>query len=510
MAANNLALSPHALRLLTARNLILLKNAATLLLGFDCDVAYAGRQVTVRPDRLLVRDLYQAVQRDYEMNGRKDLVNLKLRWRKRLNQAFGSMPVESVTISHINAYIDSRRKEKAANATINRDLAELRRCFTLAIETGVLKDRPHFKLLRERNVRKGFLQDENYARLAAATGEIGLWLRAMFEVGLVYGWRKEELLTRRVRHADLLERTLSLEPGETKNDEPLTAHMIPRVFELIKQCCAGKNPEDYLFTRRHDHLGRKPKGARIVDFRKAWGWACCAAGVGTMICKDCRKAGDLITVSENRCPKCGKKCKLTPDNDLAYVGLMFHDLRRSASRNLIRDGCTEKQAMSVTGHLTHSVFDRYNIVDPVQEREIANKMQKGAISRGIPDTLEITSQLQLPFGESAPRRPADRERLIVCRATDCGKMLHPKNKSGYCRVHTIVASRKAMSAKLLLCEFQGEGCLGGFHPSRPGQLRCKVCRIPAKRARARKTETPPRKPAASDRPLRQEKTPLVK
>jgi integrase len=505
VAANqsSIQLSPHALPLLTPRHLSLLKTAAGLSFAYDI----TARVVTLRP--LLVRDLYDAVQRDYEMNDRKSLANLELRWRKRLNQAFGSMPIESVTINHINAYIAERQKAKAANGTINRDIASLRRCFTLAIETGVLREgqRPHFKLLRERNVRKGFLKDEDYAKLAATTAQIGLWLRAMFEVGFTYGWRKEELLTRRVRHVDLPERTLSLDPGETKNDEPRTAHMTPRVFELIKQCAAGKNPDDYLFTRTHDHLGRKVRGNRIVDFRNAWSWSCCAAGMGKMICKACRKNGELVTVIENRCPKCGKKCKLTADNDLAYVGLMFHDLRRTGVTNMIRDGVSEKQAMSVSGHLTRSVFDRYHIVDPVQQREIARKMERGASSRGIPETLEITLQLQLPFGENAPRRPADRERLITCRA--CPEKLHPLNKSGYCRVHTILASRNAMSANTRQCKHQGEGCLREFKPTCPTQKYCSVCRRPAKGvvARARDAGTLPRKPAASDWAPSREKKP---
>src|ERR1035441_7001973 len=67
-----------------------------------------------------------------------------------------------------------------------------------------------------------------------------------------------------------------------------------------------------------------------------------------------RLGGDKV------CPTC--KVRI-PNKKSKYVGLLFHDLRRSMARNQRRKGTSEKTIKSVGGWKTNSVFERYDIQD---------------------------------------------------------------------------------------------------------------------------------------------------
>jgi integrase len=313
--------------------------------------------------RIKVEELAQGLFRDYQLSGRKSTQDAKARWELHLKPVFGHLRAISVTTDLIENYVINRQEKGAANATINREMAFLKRSYNLGRCTTPPKvfRMPAFRKLSERNVRKGFIEDHEYQKLATAAASQGLWLRAMLETGYAFGWRVSELLNLRVSQLDLLNRTIRLNPGETKNDDGRVVIMTNSVHQLLTQCVAGKKPEDSVFTREN--------GKPVQDFRGTWANICCSGGLGKLVCSNCDQEVD----AEKHCATCGHDWTR---NELKYRGLIFHDLRRTAVRNMVRAGVPERVAMQISGHRTRAIFDRYHIVSENDLREAAMKMER--------------------------------------------------------------------------------------------------------------------------------------
>jgi hypothetical protein len=78
-------------------------------------------------ERTKVDELAVMFVRDYRINSRKSLADAETRWNRHLKPFFGGMRAIDVTSEQLARYVDKRQQEDAANATINRELAALKR-----------------------------------------------------------------------------------------------------------------------------------------------------------------------------------------------------------------------------------------------------------------------------------------------------------------------------------------------------------------------------------------------
>lgn len=70
-----------------------------------------------------------------------------------------------------------------------------------------------------------------------------------------------------------------------------------------------------------------------------------------------------------------RKSQASACKEAAVPGMLFHDLRRSAFGNMVRAGVPERVGMSVSGHKTSAIFDRYNILSEADIREAMKRTQ---------------------------------------------------------------------------------------------------------------------------------------
>jgi site-specific recombinase XerD len=138
---------------------------------------------TIAPERLKIADLLQLVSNDYELKERASSYIAQLKIAKYLLPVFGETRVMKFRSAQVEAFIKQRQNQKAAAATINRELALLRRAFQLGYRADppMVARVPHIPKLPENNARTGFLQQSGYRKLLAAlplelSTPVGVWL----------------------------------------------------------------------------------------------------------------------------------------------------------------------------------------------------------------------------------------------------------------------------------------------------------------------------------------------
>jgi integrase len=194
--------------------------------------AASGRPVLPQVEKTKLSDITKMLLDDYKANGRRSLDRAEDAVAH-LHEFFSpDTRAIDITSDRITAYQVHRQQETykgkpVASATVNYEVAMLRRAFRLGARAGKVAVRPEVPMLHVENARKGFFEPEQHR---AVVEHLPDYLKPVAQVAYITGWRtKSELLTRQWRHVDLDAGWLRLDPGETKNGE---GRMFPLTPEL--------------------------------------------------------------------------------------------------------------------------------------------------------------------------------------------------------------------------------------------------------------------------------------
>ena len=170
------------------------------------------------------------------------------------------------------------------------------------------------------------------------------------------GWRKGEVLPLRWEQVDRAAGEIRLRTS--KNGHGRVLRLTSELAELIERRWAMREYKKDGVTHISEFVSHQ-NGDPVADFRNRWAGAC-------------------------------KQAKVP--------GRIFHDLRRTAVRNMVRAGVPETVAMAISGHRTRSMFDRYNIMSTADLWVAIARTQDYLAT--LPTERDLA---QLPTSEAKPR-----------------------------------------------------------------------------------------------------------
>jgi integrase len=288
-----------------------------------------GKYQGLAVERVTIGDIVRLVLTDYETRGLRSKRDVEIRWEHALEPKLGTALAARLDSKQIQEYIGARLEE-VSPATVNRELAILRRAYTLALkhEPPLALRAPPIPKLPEENTREGFVSAEQYGRLLNAVPN---HLRTLLVIGYHTGMRAGEIRKLRWEQVDSAAGHIRLSAKQTKGKRARTAPIYGEMRAELER--AKRERDEY--------------------------WPAC-----DLIC---HRAGELIRAALPGWKEAVKEAGLP--------GLLFHDLRRSAVRNMNRAGISRHVAMRISGHKTESVFRRYDIVDEQDIADAGRKME---------------------------------------------------------------------------------------------------------------------------------------
>jgi integrase len=301
------------------------ENVAAKLLRARLSEVHRGRLLTPMAEKVTLSEMRQALLDDYKLKGNRSIADAgrSADYLVAYFEGQGITRALDVTAEKVVRYVNLR-KEQVSNASVNREMAALRRMYNVMVEAGRLsRDHvPAVPHLQEAEPRQGFLEPAEFARLRDALPE---HLKEPASFLYAVGWRVGAMRTLQwardleLEHdagGEIVGGTITLQAANAKNKRSLRLPLKGDLLEVIRSAWLRRIPECPLVFHYNG-------GLPIGDIRRSWDAACRTAGL---------------------------------------EGLLRHDMRRSSARNLIRSGVPERIAMAIMGYQTRSMLDRYNIV----------------------------------------------------------------------------------------------------------------------------------------------------
>jgi integrase len=297
----------------------------------------SDRFVAPKDEKRTVTELLDSYEQDLLQRGAKSMDSFAAQ-RLAVGDALGDRRAVTITSDDIRDFQKARLAEGKKPATVNRDVETLRAALKLAWKEGKLARLPYFPMLAEDNVRRGFTEAEQFEVVEKHLPDP---VNDSTRLAWLLAWRKGEAVELGFDQIDMKAGEIRL--FDTKNGRGRVVGFDPKdpddeVGKLLRKRLALRAYETKDGTALSRYVFHK-RGKPVFDFRKSWQKACVAAGLGRII--------------EDETLKTGRR----------YIGLKFHDLRRSGIRDMIRAGVPRTIARGISGHRSDAIFDRYDIVD---------------------------------------------------------------------------------------------------------------------------------------------------
>lgn len=294
--------------------------------------AAQGLPLGINLEKITFEELAEDYINDYQINQKRTLNRARI-LVKNLGEFFGGIRVVEISPVKARAYISYRQNKSknegrtVSNSTINRELSALKRMLNIGYQVGKVNRMPYIKMLEENNIRSGYFEHDEFLALRGALPD---YAKVPVTIAYYTGMRSGEILNLRWDQVNLTEGKVLLSPKQTKNKTP---RMIFLTEELLEVMMMAKESRD----QQHPYCPWvcQRSGERLQSFKKSWKTALKRVGL---------------------------------------EGKLFHDFRRTAVRNMVKAGIPEKISMSISGHKTRSIFDRYNIVSESDLKSAAEKI----------------------------------------------------------------------------------------------------------------------------------------